>query len=385
MLPSIVSLIALALVADAATNFVPLIRIKSMREKMMDAGTYRDYVRHKAVRKAWGVKGNGGGYQPENDYNDLIYVAQVSLGTPAQNFSILLDTGSSNLWVPDKSCTNSGCTNKNSFDSSMSSTYKKNGQHFYIQYGTGSASGFLGQDNFCFGDTGLCVANQVFGQATQSAAFFAQQPIDGICGMAFTSISVDGVVPPFINLMNSLAQPVFTVWMTADGAVQGQVGGGVTFGGFDTTNCGSLLAWVPLSQSTYYQFNIDGASVNGGSQQTGGGAISDTGTSLIIGPSDAVDALATGAGGTLDQSLGLYTIDCGASAPDITFTIGGKAYAIKSKNYILNIGGGTCIIGIAGGDLGGDLNWILGDVFGRQFCVTYDPKNARIGLSMALK
>jgi hypothetical protein len=55
----------------------------------------------------------------------------------------------------------------------------------------------------------------VFGQATHSAAFFAQQPIDGLCGMAFTSLAVDGVVPPFINLMDSLAMPVFTVWMTA--------------------------------------------------------------------------------------------------------------------------------------------------------------------------
>jgi hypothetical protein len=288
------------------------------------------------------------------------------------------------LWIPDKSCKFGGCANKTRFDSSKSSTYKKNGQHWVIQYGTGSASGILGQDTFCFGDTGLCVANQVFGQATHSASFFAKQPIDGICGMAFTTISVDNVVPPFINLMNTLAMPVFTVWMTSDGATQGQTGGGVTYGGMDTTHCGPLLAWVPLSSATYYQFNLDGAAIGSGSPQSGGSAISDTGTSLIIGPTDAVDTLAKGAGGVFNQSVGLYTIDCKANGPDITFTIGGKAYAVKSKNYIVNIGGGVCVIGMEGQDLG-DIDWILGDVFGRQFCVTYDPKNTRIGLSMATK
>jgi hypothetical protein len=44
----------------------------------------------------------------------------------------------------------------------------------------------------------------------------------------------------------------------SDGAVQGQTGGGVTYGGLDTTHCGPMLAWVPLSAATYYQFNMDG-------------------------------------------------------------------------------------------------------------------------------
>jgi len=66
----------------------------------------------KGHSQSWGVKGNTGGFEPEKDYYDLLYVAQISLGTPAQNFSIILDTGSSNLWIPDKSCKFGGCANK---------------------------------------------------------------------------------------------------------------------------------------------------------------------------------------------------------------------------------------------------------------------------------
>lgn len=45
-----------------------------------------------------------------------------------------------------ESCCNHRCINKLTFDSNASSTYVKNGAQFKIQYGTGAAMGFLGQD-----------------------------------------------------------------------------------------------------------------------------------------------------------------------------------------------------------------------------------------------
>lgn len=47
--------------------------------------------------------------QPQTDYDDVIYVANVTLGTPSQVFVIVLDTGSSNLWVPKSTCMRDGC------------------------------------------------------------------------------------------------------------------------------------------------------------------------------------------------------------------------------------------------------------------------------------
>jgi hypothetical protein len=72
----LVACVASTLAINSGTYFMPLIHVKSMREKMMDAGTYGEYVRHKAVRKAWGVKGNTGGFEPTKDYSD---VCQCSL------------------------------------------------------------------------------------------------------------------------------------------------------------------------------------------------------------------------------------------------------------------------------------------------------------------
>jgi len=293
--------------------------------------------------------------------------------------------------VPKVSCTSAGCVGKQKYDSSKSSTFVPNGFPWAIQYGTGSAYGILAADAFCFGKSGICVPKQTFGEATHVAEFFASSPIDGICGMAFKSIAVDFVTPPFLNVMDSLPHPYFTMWMTHEGNTGDgyKVGGEVTFGDLDTTNCGPIIDWVKLTAETYYQFDVasvalgDGTSIEG----AGGAAISDTGTSLIAGPTAAVATIAKAMGGVYDAQLEGYTIDCNAKPEDVVFTIQGKAYAITYNNTIIPSGiGNGCMIGIQAFSVGfGGPKWILGDTFIRQYCTTYDPKNGQIGLAMAIK
>merc|ERR1711935_81009 len=72
---------------------------------------------------------------PLTDVQDSEYFGTVSLGSPAQDFLVIYDTGSSNLWVPSKKCGN--CKKSGSkYDSSASKTYEANGEAFSLQYGT---------------------------------------------------------------------------------------------------------------------------------------------------------------------------------------------------------------------------------------------------------
>src|SRR5436309_4896579 len=90
--------------------------------------------------------------------------SEIELGTPPQTFKVVLDTGSSNLWVPSSECGSIACYLHSKYDHSASSSYEKNGSSFEIRYGSGELSGYVSQDVMTIGD--LKIKDQLFAEAT---------------------------------------------------------------------------------------------------------------------------------------------------------------------------------------------------------------------------
>ena len=122
-------------------------------------------------------------------FDSAQYLIDVNVGTPVKPFKLIFDTGSSNTWIPDKSCGSSCDGAPHSFNRNASSTWKLDkGNSMDIQYGSGACSGILGTDVLTFGSS-LHVPKQEIGLATSSASQITSAQVDGILGMGPDALS----------------------------------------------------------------------------------------------------------------------------------------------------------------------------------------------------
>merc|ERR1719203_2460988 len=101
------------------------------------------------------------------DYSNAQYYGTIHIGTPPQEFTVIFDTGSSNLRVPKVNCQNCGYWfingGKSKYDEAKSSTFTKDGSDFHIQYGSGDVKGYMSVEKITLADD-IEVNNQKFGE-----------------------------------------------------------------------------------------------------------------------------------------------------------------------------------------------------------------------------
>ncbi|KAI7164922.1 Vacuolar protease [Hortaea werneckii] len=310
------------------------------------------------------------------------YFSEIQIGTPPQEFKVVLDTGSSNLWVPSQDCGSIACYLHSKYDHSDSSTYKKNGSEFQIRYGSGELEGYVSQDTVQIGD--LKIEDQLFAEATSEPGLaFAFGRFDGIMGLGYDTISVNHIPPPFYNMIDQglLDEPVFAFYLgdTNNGDESEAI-----FGGVNKEHYTGEMTKIPLRRKAYWEVDLDAITFGDQTAEIDStGAILDTGTSLIALPSTLAELLNKEIGAKKSFN-GQYTVECEKrdELPDLTFTLSGYNFTIGPHDYILEVQG-SCISSFMGFDIpepAGPLA-ILGDAFLRQWYSVYDLGNDAVGLA----
>lgn len=330
---------------------------------------------------------------PMINVGDAEYVGPVSIGTPAQVFDVVYDTGSSNLWVPDSTCTS--CLNQNKFNSSRSATYQKcvdpsYGCSLFLPYGSGTVLGFLANDTATVG--GISIPSQGFGQITsEPGGVFDDGYFDGILGLAYPTIAmpIGSFLPgPVDNMIADklIPAPLFSVYLSSE-PVGNDTHSEVLFGAVDKRWYEGDFTVVPFNVLQpllgYWAITVESITVGGKPSSAGTNIIGvvDTGTSLICGPPAYMNPIIAQVN---------VTADCSnlSELPELSFNIAGKNFTLTADQYVIQFPGEQpqCELGLAAFDASGGLfdMWILGDTFLRAYYSVFNRGSNTVSFAKAV-
>uniref|UniRef100_A0AC11DF88 Uncharacterized protein n=1 Tax=Ovis aries TaxID=9940 RepID=A0AC11DF88_SHEEP len=337
---------------------IPLMKVNVMQETLNEKSLLNNFLKKYAYRLAQNSTRNSKmAFVPMRNFLDTAYVGNIAIGTPPQQFRVVFDTGSSDLWVPSNFCTSPACYSHITFKYWESSTYR--------------IKGHLAYDTIQIGN--LVSTDQPFGLSLEEYGFNGL-PFDGILGLNYPNNSILGAIPIFDNLkkQGAISEPIFAFYLS-----KGTVNGSVLM----------LAQLDTIVPSGDWRINLDHISMKGKLIGCSGGceALVDTGTSLINGPTRLVTNIQRLIGA---MPLGpKHYVSCSTIniLPSIIFTINGINYTLPAQAYILKNSQGGCFSTFKGGTevFKHRETWVLGDIFLRLYFSVYDRGNNRIGLAQA--
>ena len=315
---------------------------------------------------------------PIDNYMNAQFFGEIALGSPPQNFKVIFDTGSSNLWVPSKKCWFSiACWTHNTYNSGASSTYFEDNRDLSIQYGSGSIKGMLSSDSITL--AGLRAFNQTFGEVTTlNGASFIMAKFDGIMGMGFRTISVNNIstVVESLHDQRQLEEASFSFYLTKQADLSGSA---LVLGGLNPNYYSGNLKYYSLISSTYWVISLDSIAVNSTKVNITKGIL-DTGTSLIVGDKSIINQI--------NDRIGQVDSSCNGieNLPNITIYISGDAYVLTPQDYVMKVtvlGYSQCLSGFMGMDMPPQLkdSIILGDIFLKTYYTLFDMTHQQVALA----
>ncbi|WWD21491.1 hypothetical protein CI109_105977 [Kwoniella shandongensis] len=331
------------------------------------------------------------------DHNlDTSYSASLSVGTPAQTMDVVLDTGSSDLWVASDKCTTSACDSMETYNSGSSSTSANMTSSFSIEYGSGQAAGTLVQDLVTLG--GYSVAEQTFASCDDVSSGLLSSGVSGIMGLSWQALAYSKATPWWLTLAQSSTwnQKLFAFYLGRYRNVAGASslesdGGRATFGYLDSSLYSGSVTYVAVgSNAQYWQIPIDSISMQGSSISLGGSKMAaiDTGTTLIGGPESIIASIYAAIPGSKRMTgsyASYYEYPCTTS---VNFEIKFGGFNIKVTDQDFNLGKYSSDTSMCTGaayvqslSSSSPVQWIVGDAVLKNTYTVFRYSPAAVGFA----
>ncbi|CAN6673687.1 hypothetical protein TRVA0_049S00430 [Trichomonascus vanleenenianus] len=315
------------------------------------------------------------------------YTITVEVGSPGQKVELLLDTGSSDLWVYGPNASSDPTIPH--FDPGKSATWHSNQTRFHINYVTGSATGEWGTD--VVNINGAKVQSQSLAVVTRGNSL---EGVPGLMGVGLTALESSNRfffgqysnVPMSLYHQGYIKSPTYSLYLDDVGAQSGSI----LFGGVDHAKYKGQLYLFQRTSSMAFDVRVDSLSVDG--QNVGQfTATLDSGTSLGLLPNRVLRPFTDRLNLHYDDSSKSYYYNKNEKMPDhkIDFVFSGVKYTLKTSDLLVDssklgdpFSQGRLIFGFQSSNDNSNAV-ILGDVFLRKFYVVYDCAHAQIAMAEA--
>ncbi|GKZ32789.1 hypothetical protein AbraIFM66950_002413 [Aspergillus brasiliensis] len=302
---------------------------------------------------------------------DLQWYSTIQVGNPPQNFTVMYDTGSTDLVLPMRNCTD--CGSHTLFQPAGSQSFSRQPNVILVgEYSTGATTVPLRTSEVvnCTVNSGtvrlgeLTSSGQWIVFCTEFPKVFRDMPMDGIMGMGVAPQSDDDGIPTFWSWYYSgqLDEPVFSFYFVPGSEYRAEM----TVGGVDESKFVGDIIWTDLNRnasilSEAYVVDFVSLDINGrpalttGNYSTGiaggppapftAGLIAlDTGTAFLQTPDqESAEDLYRQISPFITQidSAGAWGAPCpllDAVAPELTFTISTDDQTITLPPSFFNLG-----------------------------------------------
>ncbi|ORX44117.1 acid protease [Hesseltinella vesiculosa] len=340
------------------------------------------------------------------------YLIEVDIGTAEdgthQKFDMVLDSGSSILWVPGKACTTNTChmeADTALFDPGLSTTFQEDkNNHINVSYGSGACNGIAGQDSIFL--NGLEVKDQMFGIADTVTSDMLSGGVEGIFGIGpsqstamFNKLKQVWDTPlDSLAKSNTISKNMFSVYFDGVDNVDDieSNNGQFTIGDLPSrdTYTGEI-SWLPRFNEDIFGFywgvQARGMKIGDNEMLRPSKGIVDTGTTMII-VSDAFSrhSIRSIRGVTLDINKRLLVVRCTniKDLPTISFLFDEAELRLTPEQYVApawqapywKVQPGFCPLYISVENIAA-FDFVLGQKFLEQYVSVYDADNNRVGFA----
>nr|AAD33218.2 secreted aspartic protease 4 [Candida tropicalis] len=317
----------------------------------------------------------------------IAYAAEITIGSNNQKQTVIIDTGSSDLWVVDKNATcvrrfeqqvQDFCKANGTYDPITSSSAKKLGTVFDISYGDKTnSSGNWYKDTIKIG--GITITNQQFANVKSTSV------AQGVMGIGFKTNEASNVtydnVPITLKKQGIISKSAYSLYLNSSDSTTGEI----IFGGVDNAKYTGKLIDLPVTSNRELRIYLNSLTIGVTNISASMDVLLDSGTTFSYLQQDVLQHVVDKFNGQLiHDALGnpLHLVDCDLpgnidfefsnsskiSVPSSEFAV--KLYTINGELYP------KCQLSI----LTSSAN-ILGNNFLRSAYIVYDLEDKKISLA----